>query len=215
LFGELRAGSRHALERLCSTRNPRQPPGQDPGARRSRLLLGEPHPGDEASQSGSSRVRDCLGVVRPAQQQTRTIREVANGYEGTVAIMDDVQPTVYRRELHERGTTAPLTRGQLLVLEHLQRAVRRTDAPPACGSVCASQQVENFKETERGWATTADATGTPADRPTDGEGDAGDGRGGTPPRASRYRDCCDQSPDNLQRERKPASRREGGRVTSD
>ena len=90
------------LERLRAARHPCQLPSQEACPMPLDLFLGQPHTGHEATQLGCGRLLDLGWVALPQKEQPGRVGEIPGGDVCALGIASDMQPSVPRRELHER-----------------------------------------------------------------------------------------------------------------
>ena len=110
----------------------------DARARNRALFLGDSHAGDEASQCTGNDIDQGLGAGVILEHQAGGVRKITDGDVGGLGIAHDVQSSIHRGKLDERGAALSLLtpdarreRGR-----NFKRTVIDADAPPHARAVC-------------------------------------------------------------------------------
>ncbi|OLB67943.1 MAG: hypothetical protein AUI09_01720 [Gemmatimonadetes bacterium 13_2_20CM_2_66_5] len=183
----------------------RSPVVDDPRTGYRVLLLGDPHPGDKPSQRAGDLIDHRGRMAGPGQRKACRVRKVADRHERGFGIANDVQATIYGRQLHERCAAAAAI-GVHFLSARFKVAHRAAYPPPRSRAVGLAEQVEYLAHPERGRPTATQAPRPPANRPAKRERRPAGSREHRPKRTPPGSDDGSAETRDLQRERDPTSR---------
>src|SRR5712664_2978158 len=146
-------------------------------------------------------------MISAGEHQSGAVREIADGNERGIAVTNDVQTTVHRCQLHQRGAAAPFLLPNIGTGEDLKIALGGTRTPCRRGAIRLPQQIEYFTELQRWRPAPTQPARPPANRPPERRRDTARRGDNAPHGASPRADGDGGESQHLQPERDPASSR--------